>query len=165
MEINNNYQSASSLYQQIALKKGQLATIDKKDFEKSAFEKNDTVNISEKSYDEQDYQRVLGKFKNLDSEVKNHEQTHASGAPTTAPINYNYQVGPDGKLYATGGSVRFDTSIPKDKASADVKLEQLKDASSSVDGLSGADAQIAKTASLNKLLLQSIEQGANYDNR
>lgn len=164
MEINNTYQSTSSLYQQIALKKGELANIDKKELEKSAFEKNDTVNISEKNYDEQDYLRVLSKFKNLDSETKIHEQTHAAGAPTTTPIQYNYQVGPDGNLYATGGSVRFDTSIPKDSASAQVKLEQLKDASSSVDGLSGADAQIAKTANLNKLLLQSVEQGVNYDN-
>ena len=24
-------------------------------------------------------------------------------------------MGPDGKLYTIGGSVRFDTSIPKDK--------------------------------------------------
>lgn len=163
MEINNTYQSPSIINQQLALKKGELASIDKKEAEKSSFEKNDTVNISEKNFDEQDYQRVLGKFKNLDSEVRAHEQAHASGAPTTAPISYSYQVGPDGKLYVNGGSVRFDTSIPKDEASANVKLEQLRDAAS-VSGLSGADAQIARAANLNKLLLQGIEEGANYEN-
>lgn len=107
---------------------------------------------------------MLSKFKNKDSEVKMHEQTHAASATTTTAINYNYQVGPDGKLYAVGGSVRFDTSIPKDEAAASIKLEQLKDASSSVDGLSGADAQIAQKANLNKMLIQSMKEGFSYDN-
>ncbi|MFA9373747.1 MAG: hypothetical protein ACERKK_06255, partial [Poseidonibacter sp.] len=61
MEINSNYQSISSIHQEIALKKSQLATIDKKEIEKSVFEKNDTVNISDNKYDENDYERVLEK--------------------------------------------------------------------------------------------------------
>ena len=162
MEINNNYQSASSLYQQLALKKSELATIDKTDAQKSSFEKNDTVNISEKTYDEQDYNRVLQKYKDLDSEVKSHEQAHSSNAPTTAPINYSYQVGPDGKVYASGGSVRFDTSIPTDPALANEKLQKLESAASAPAELSIADAQIAKAASLNRLLLESKE-GVNNE--
>lgn len=165
MEIYDSYQNASSLYQQIAIKKSELSNIDKKEFEKSTFEKNDTVVLGEKNYDENDYQRVLNKFKNKDNEIRTHEQTHASSAQTTTAISYNYQVGPDGKLYATGGSVRFDTSIPQDPQSAKVKLEQLKDASSSVGSLSGADASIAQVANLNKMLLESLKEGFNYENR
>lgn len=166
MEINSFSQSSSLIYQELAQKRAELSNIDKKELEKSTQESYDKVNISDNKYDEKDYERVLSKFKELDSQTKIHEQTHAAGAATTAPINYNYQVGPDGKLYATGGSVRFDTSIPKDEGSANVKLEQLKDASSSVDNLSSADAQIARTANLNKLLLQSQElnQGASNEN-
>lgn len=165
MEINN-YQSTSLIHQQIALKKSELASIDKKEEQKSLFEKNDTITESGKSYDEKDYERVLSKFKDLDAKTRTHEQMHAQGAPTTTPISYNYQVGPDGKLYATGGHVRFDTSIPKDEASANVKLEQLKDASSAPQELSGADMQITRTANLNKLLLQSKQedQGVSYEN-
>ncbi|RXJ84740.1 putative metalloprotease CJM1_0395 family protein [Arcobacter cloacae] len=165
MEIYDSYQNASSLYQQIAIKKSELSNIDKKEFEKSTFEKSDTVVLGEKNYDENDYRRVLDKFKNKDDEIRTHEQTHASGVQTTTAINYNYQVGPDGKLYATGGSVRFDTSIPQDPQSAKVKLEQLKDASSSVGYLSGADASIAQVANLNKMLLESLKEGFNYENR
>lgn len=84
---------------------------------------------------------------------------------TTAPINYSYQVGPDGKLYAMGGSVRFDTSIPSNPESAKAKFEELKDASSSVSSLSGADASIAQTANLNKMLVESIKEGYSYENR
>ncbi|MDN5089266.1 putative metalloprotease CJM1_0395 family protein [Aliarcobacter butzleri] len=164
MEISNNVSNTSSIYQELALKKSELSNLDKKELQKSSFEKNDEVVLGE-NYDENDYQRVLNKFKNKDNEVKTHEQTHASGTTTTSAINYNYQVGPDGKLYAIGGSVRFDTSIPKDPQSAKVKMDQLQSASSSVSSLSGADASIAQTASLNKMLLESIKEGFNYDNQ
>ncbi len=165
MEIYDSYQNVSSIYQQLALKKSELSNLDKKELEKSAFEKNDTVQLGEKNYDENDYQRVLNKFKNKDNEIRTHEQTHASLGTTTAPINYNFQVGPDGKLYAMGGSVRFDTSIPSNPENAKVKLEELRDASSSVSPLSGADASIAQTTNLNKMLLESIKEGYSYENR
>jgi len=162
MEINQVSQSISSVYEELAKKRGQLDTLDKKDEEKSSYERYDNVDISNNKYDEDDYQRVLDKFKQLDQNTKIHEQSHASNAPTASAIQYSYQVGPDGKLYANGGSVRFDTSMPKDEGGAAVKLEELKDASNSVDELSSADAQIARTANLNKLLLQS--QGVSDDN-
>ncbi|MEN5386642.1 putative metalloprotease CJM1_0395 family protein [Aliarcobacter skirrowii] len=159
MEISDSYASASIIYSQLALKKSQLANIDKNEFEKSTFEKYDSANEISK-YDEKDYERVLNRFKNSDSEVRNHEQLHASLGTTTTPISYNYQVGPDGKLYATGGSVRFDTSIPQDKEAAIQKLNELKDASNAPDGLSRADSSIAQAANLNKMLIQSMQEGA-----
>ncbi len=162
MQINSYSQSASSIYQELAQKKAELSNIDKKEFEKNTSNNYDKTSTLNEKFDE-DYQRVLNKFKNLDSDVKVHEQTHASKGVTTAPIQYNYHLGPDDKLYANGGSVRFDTSIPKDKESANVKLEELKNASTSVDALSSADAQIARTANLNKMLLQT--QGDLHENK
>jgi len=157
MEITNHSPSISSLHQQIALKKSQLASIDKEELQ-STFEKKDSVNITGSSRDENDYQRVLDKFKALDAKTKTHEQAHASGATTTSAISYNYQVGPDGKLYATGGHVRFDTSIPSDPKAALAKLDKLANAASAPDELSAADASIARTANLNRMLLLSQEE-------
>ena len=37
MELKNDYLSASTIYSQLALKKGELASIDKKDIQKSTF--------------------------------------------------------------------------------------------------------------------------------
>lgn len=165
MELKYDYLSSSTIQSQLALKKSELASIDKKELQKSAFEKKDEVVLGEKNYDESDYNRVLDKFKARDSEVKVHEQLHASLGTTTTPINYSYQTGPDGKLYASGGHVRFDTSIPKDEAQALVKLEELKKASSAPEGLSHADASIAQTANLNKMLLQSLQKGDTNENR
>ncbi|WP_419769749.1 MAG: putative metalloprotease CJM1_0395 family protein [Candidatus Marinarcus sp.] len=152
----NRYQSSSAIYAKLAEKYAQLAKIDAEE-QKSSYDKVDSIEASgvPKNLDANDYQRVLQKFKNSDSQVRAHEQAHASsGAATTSAIQYNYQTGPDGKLYAVGGSVRLETSIPKDEKAAAFKLNQLQNAASAPNNLSGADAQIARTAVLNKMLLQ-----------
>jgi len=167
MEINSDYLSTSFIHSQLALKNSQLANIDRKEFQKS-IENNNDINALDKNYDEKDYQRVLNRLKNRDNEVKTHEQLHSSLATTTTPISYNYQVGPDGKLYAVGGSVRFDTAIPKDETAAIQKLDELQKAASAPEGLSRADSSIASAANLNKLLLQSMqekEEGVQDENR
>lgn len=164
MELGNNYLSASTIYSQLAQKKSELASIDKKEAQKSAFEKKDEVVLGEKNYDESDYSRVIEKFKSKDSEIRNHEQTHAILGTTTTPINYNYQMAPDGKLYATGGYVKFDISIPKDEKEALVKLDELQKASGSPSDLSGADIGISQIANLNKMLILSLK-GDENENR
>jgi len=155
MEINDEYLSASVIHSKLALKNSELANIDRKEFQKSIQSSNSSNSLGE-NYDKEDYQRVLNRLKNRDNEVKVHEQLHASLATTTTPISYNYQVGPDGKLYAVGGSVRFDTSIPKNETAAMQKLDELQKAASAPEGLSKADSSIAQAANLNKLLLQSM---------
>lgn len=165
MEIFDSYQSASSINQQIAIKKSELAAIDKKEEEKSLFEKKDTVNITGETVDENDYQRVLDKFKQLDSQTRAHEQQHAAAGDTKGAISYNYQTGPDGKLYATGGHVRLDTSIPQDPEAALAKLDKLSNAAGAPSELSSADAAISRAANLNKLLILSQQdEGEAYAN-
>ena len=164
MELKNDYLSASTIYSQLALKKGELASIDKKDIQKSTFEKNDEVILGQKNYDKADYSRVIAKFKSKDNEIRTHEQTHASLGTTTSGIKYNYQTGPDGKLYATGGYVTLNVSIPKDESAAIAKLNEIQKASSSPIGLSGADASISQAANLNKMLILS-QKGDENENR
>jgi len=165
MEVFDRYQSASAINQQIAIKKSELSAIDKKEEQKSLFEKNDTVNITNSEVDENDYQRVLEKFKALDAKTRAHEQQHAAAGDTKGAISYNYQVGPDGKLYATGGHVKLDTSIPNDPEAALAKLEKLSNAAGAPSELSSADAAISRAANLNKMLILSRqEEGENYAN-
>eukprot|EP00824_Muranothrix_gubernata_P005452 TRINITY_DN17039_c0_g1_i1.p2 TRINITY_DN17039_c0_g1~~TRINITY_DN17039_c0_g1_i1.p2 ORF type:complete len:169 (-),score=10.79 TRINITY_DN17039_c0_g1_i1:295-801(-) len=166
MEVSDITKSTSSLYMELAQKRAQLSNIDKKEQEKSTQDSYDTTDTSSSTskYDEKDYNRVLDKFEARDAQTRAHEQSHASNAPTTGAINYNYQIGPDGKMYAVGGSVKYDTSIPEDEASANLKLEQLQNAASAPGELSGADAQIARTANLNKMLLQSQQQEQGVGN-
>lgn len=53
MDLRNGFLSASIIYSQLALKKSKLANIDKKDIQKSTFERNDEVVLgSEKNYND-----------------------------------------------------------------------------------------------------------------
>lgn len=153
----NRYASSSAIYAKLAEKYAQLDKIDNQE-RTGNFNKVDRVELSTApaQYDEQDYHRVLNKFQQKDNEIRAHEQAHAANGPTASGIVYNYQMGPDGKLYAVGGHVRMDTSIPNDPQAASYKLGQLQRAASSPNELSGADAQIARTANLNKMLLHSL---------
>ena len=143
-------------------KYSQLAKVDKEELQKTS-EKNQFKDYIESNtvdgkYDKNDYERVLEKFKSMDSQVRSHEQNHASLANTTTPIQYNYQMGPDGKMYATGGSVRLDTSMPSDPEAAANKLEQLKkSATSAGSDMSSADSTIAIQANLMKARLLNQE--------
>ena len=145
--------SKSSILVKLDQKYAQLNAIDQKEIKNNFLSKADYIEVSGNNYDKNDYERVLEKFKNIDSNIKSHEQSHASSIGTTTPISYNYQMGPDGKMYATGGHVRLDTSIPNDPKAAMAKLDKIQHASNGVD-MSGADSSIARQANLMKMKLQ-----------
>ena len=154
--------SLNQLYNKLSVKFTQLDQLEKKDIIE-AIKNKDYIETSQSqpNQDEQDFQRVLQKFKKQDAEIKSHEQIHASIGQTTTPISYNYQQGPDGKMYAVGGSVRLDTSMPSDPKAAAFKLDMLQRAASGPSDVSGADVAISSQANLNKILLQLDEQNNN----
>ncbi len=156
--ITDNYNNISinQLYSKLSQKYAELRKVEGAE-QVSKVESGDYIESSlvPNNYDEKDFARVLDKFKKVDMDVRSHEQTHATIGITTTPISYNYQKGPDGKMYAVGGSVRLDTSIPKDPKMAMEKLDRIKDAVTGVDKPSGADMAISTAANLNKILLQS----------
>lgn len=155
--------SVTQLYSKLASKQAELQKVEQKDALENVSKKDYIEQSSPTSnYDEKDFARVLEKFKQTDQQVRTHEQIHASIGHTTTPIAYNYQQGPDGKMYAVGGSVRFDTSIPEDPKAAAFKLDQIQKAASGVADASGADNTIASQTNLNKILLQlKGEENAN----
>lgn len=159
--ITDNYDNISitQLYAKLSQKYAQLDKIEQTEAIKPQsdyYEKSSNI----KNYDEEDFQRVLEKFKSKDQEIRSHEQIHATIGHTTTPISYNYQEGPDGKIYAVGGSVRLDTSIPQDPKAASYKLDQIKKAAAGPSDPSGADTMIVSAANLNKML---IEQKGDED--
>jgi len=161
MWVINRHQTSSELYAKLAVSYEQLNKIDQEQLN-STQNKQDRFEVSSAyEVDENDYQRVLNKFKSTDSNVRAHEQTHASTTNTTTPIQYNYQMGPDGKLYAVGGSVRVDTSIPDDPKEASYKLDKLKKSATSVDEMSAADSAISIQANLMKMKLE-LTQNSSY---
>lgn len=147
--------SVNQLYTKLSSKYAQLDKINAEEKVES-IRKQDYIESSSPSekHEDKDFARVLEKFKSKDSDIRTHEQIHASIGHTTTPISYNYQEGPDGKMYAVGGSVRLDTSIPDDPKAAAFKLELLQKAATGPSHISGADGSIASQSNLNKILLQ-----------
>ncbi len=164
-ESYNNI-SIAQLQAKLAEKFAELERIDQeKALEKTSrkdYIEQTTDPLNPGNYDQQDFERVLEKFKKADAQIRSHEQVHATIGQTTAPISYNYQKGPDGKMYAVGGNVRFDTSIPDDPKAAAFKLDQLSRAATGVSDPSEADTMIANQSNLNKILLQ-FESERNAD--
>jgi hypothetical protein len=147
--------SVNQLYSKLSSKYEQLNKIEQKEAIESSRTKDYIENSPvDKNYDEQDFARVLDKFRSKDAEIRTHEQAHASIGHTTSPISYNYQEGPDGKMYAVGGSVRLDTSIPDDPKAAAFKLDMIQKAASGVAHASPADGAIASQSNLNKILIE-----------
>jgi hypothetical protein len=148
--------SVNQLYSKLSAKQAELAKVEETAKLESSRSKDyiEESGAVGKNYDKQDFERVLSKFKRRDAEIRSHEQVHASIGPTTSPISYNYQQGPDGKMYAVGGSVRLDTSIPDDPKAAAFKLEQIQKAASGPVDPSGVDSTISQQANLNKMLIE-----------
>jgi len=95
-------------------------------------------------------QQLIRELAERDREVRNHEQIHASiGGQYAGAPSYSYELGPDGRLYATAGEVKIDTSsVPNDPQATLEKAEIIQRAALSVPEPSSADRQVAAQARL-----------------
>jgi len=137
-------------------KQSQLTQLDKNEVISSNSPK-DYIEKFENNIDKNDYERVLDKFKSMDSNTRIHEQLHASLNSGSSSIHYSYQMGPDGKMYVNGGYTRLDTSIPSDPKQASLKLDQIKKASTASSNMSAADASISRNANIMKARLALMQ--------
>ncbi|CAK0764271.1 hypothetical protein CCP3SC1_420001 [Gammaproteobacteria bacterium] len=92
---------------------------------------------------------VIKKLKNRDSEVRAHEAAHlatAGGLAQGGP-HFTYQRGPDGQIYAIGGSVSIDVSPVSGDPSATInKARIIRSAALAPTEPSGQDQAVAAAA-------------------
>ncbi len=83
-----------------------------------------------------------------DAEVRRHEQAHAAaGGQYAGAPSYEYQRGPDGRLYAVGGEVSINaSSVPGDPQATIAKLRTVRRAALAPANPSPADLRIAARA-------------------
>ncbi|MGH1351212.1 MAG: putative metalloprotease CJM1_0395 family protein [Methyloligellaceae bacterium] len=108
----------------------------------AAKSKSDTEELSEEE------EQQVRELKQRDTEVKAHEQAHATvgGSYASAP-SYEYTVGPDGKRYATSGEVQIDASPVRDNPEATIrKMDIVIRAALAPAEPSSQDLQVAKQA-------------------
>jgi hypothetical protein len=93
--------------------------------------------------------REVEKLKKRDREVKAHEKAHqAAGAGIVqGGATYQYQRGPDGKMYAVGGEVKIDTTSERDPQDTIRKMQQVRKAALSLAQPSAQDRSVAAQAS------------------
>jgi hypothetical protein len=92
--------------------------------------------------------KQLEKLRERDREVRRHEQAHkAAAGPYARGVRYTYQRGPDGRLYAIGGSIVIDTSpVPGDPEATIRKAQVIRRAALAPADPSPQDRKIAAKA-------------------
>ncbi|NMR27179.1 catalase [Pseudoalteromonas sp. NEC-BIFX-2020_015] len=90
----------------------------------------------------------IKELKARDTEVRIHEQAHASvGGQYAGSPSYDYQRGPDGTNYAVGGEVQIDVAeIEGDPKATIEKMQTVRAAALAPAEPSGADRSIAADA-------------------
>ncbi len=91
---------------------------------------------------------IVKELEKRDAEVRAHEEAHArAGAGLTGRPSYEYEIGPDGKRYAIGGSVQIETSTVSNNPEATAKkADKIKAAALAADSPSAQDYAVANAA-------------------
>ena len=93
--------------------------------------------------------KQLQELRSRDLEVRTHEQAHlaAAGALATSGPAFDYERGPDGRLYAVGGEVHIDTSAESGDPEATLdKARQIRRAALAPAQPSAQDQAVAAQA-------------------
>lgn len=93
--------------------------------------------------------RELQGLRQRDREVRAHERAHKAvgGRLITSSASFEYQKGPDGRLYAVGGEVGIDTSEVANNPEATVtKMQQVRRAALAPADPSPQDRRVASAA-------------------
>jgi len=139
--------------------------------EESNSEQQQSQQASEESSEEEQEQQQLEleqqqikELKARDTEVRVHEQAHASvGGQYAGSPSYDYQRGPDGNNYAVGGEVQIDVSeIPGDPQATIDKMQTVRAAALAPAEPSSADRAIAADAT-QKMAAAQAELAAPAD--
>lgn len=93
--------------------------------------------------------QVVEQLKRQDARVRQHEAAHmaAAGPYVRGGPSYEYERGPDGKLYAVGGEVSIDTSAESDPEATIAKMQVVRAAALAPANPSAQDRAIAAKAS------------------
>lgn len=110
-------------------------------------------------------QRLVSSLQQRDREVRAHEQAHmaAAGGHATGGASYSFTRGPDGKQYATGGSVSIDTSpVPGDPEATLEKARTVRSAALAPGSPSAQDQSVAAKASGMEMKARMEKAAATY---
>lgn len=96
----------------------------------------------------EDQKQQVRELKKRDAEVKTHEQAHmaSGGGLVQGGASFEYQSGPDGRMYAVGGEVKIDLSAERTPEATIRKMQQVRRAALAPAEPSGTDRAVAAQA-------------------
>ena len=102
-------------------------------------------------------EQIISQLQQRDKEVRTHELAHATaGGTATGAPSYTFEMGPDGKKYATGGEVSVDLSgVSGDPQATIVKMQKVHAAALAPASPSAQDIRVAASAAQKILAAQS----------
>ena len=112
-------------------------------------EKNKNSIIKDEKDLGEEEKREVDKLKKTDQEVRAHERAHmaAGSGLVMGGASYEYERGPDGKMYAVSGEVKIDTSKERDPEATIRKMQKVRRAALAPAQPSGQDRSVAARAS------------------
>jgi hypothetical protein len=122
---------------------GSVPGPDRTDQEKNApAEGNGTEELSDEE------RRQVQQLEQRDQKVRAHEMAHmaAGGGLIRGGVKYQYQKGPDGKIYAVGGEVSIDTSSEGNPEQTIQKMQRVRAAALAPADPSAQDRAVAAAA-------------------
>jgi len=126
----------------------------------------DPANPADPTQLSEEQQQQVEQLKERDREVRAHEQAHSrAGGPHAGAPSYEYQRGPDGRMYAVSGEVQIDTApVPGNPGATISKMEMVIRAAlapqepSAQDSRVAAEARVAKAEAQAELREQKQEE-------
>lgn len=96
----------------------------------------------------EEQQQEVEKLKERDREVRAHEQAHSrAGGPHAGAPSYEFQRGPDGRMYAVSGEVQIDAAPISGNPGATVsKMDEVIRAALAPQEPSAQDSRVAAEA-------------------
>lgn len=143
------------------------ARLDEKDKSQRANNKEKRESQQDKQQLNEDEKRDLQQLQKRDREVRAHEAAHmaAGGAHVRGGMSFDYERGPDGRMYAVGGEVSIDSSpVPNDPEATLRKANQVRAAAlapvdpSPTDRAVAADASMMASEARSEMLQESREK-------
>lgn len=110
--------------------------------------RNSDKGVSQKTSGQVDVEAVLLQLRQRDQEVRVHEAAHlaTAGGLAVGGMQFEYQVGPDGKQYAVGGEVGIEISPGKTPEETLQKARQIQQAALAPADPSPQDYAVAQQA-------------------
>jgi hypothetical protein len=124
-------------------------TLSKQALGERAGQRQSVPGLSDDQNLNEEQKQQVKELKKRDAEVKSHEQAHmaSGGGLVQGGASFEYQNGPDGRMYAVGGEVKIDMSPERTPEATIRKMQQVRRAALAPAEPSGTDRAVAAQAS------------------